>query len=126
MKERFQKLLSQNPKTMPTPLFFITGSPQQLSSSIEKFLDYHHFPSRIVITKKIHGYNIDPLLNQFKYKVSEIETLFKLYPNIEWTMFGDSGEKDEEVYRYLAKKYPKKIKRFYIRDVKNGDIVVKK
>ena len=37
-------------------------------------------------------------------------------------MFGDSGEKDREVYEYLSKKYPLKVQSYYIRDVHSGKI----
>ncbi len=122
MIERFEKILSKNPKDMPTPLFFVTGSPQQLFGSIEQFLSYHHFPKHILITKKIHGDDTDPLLDQFAYKIEQIEALFALYPKMKWVMFGDSGEKDREVYTFLAKKYPSKVKEFYIRDIQSKEV----
>ncbi len=37
-------------------------------------------------------------------------------------MFGDNGEKDAEVYREIKEKYPKKVRMYYIRDVKSGEI----
>ncbi len=123
MVERFQKILAQNSPNIPSTLFFVTGSPKQLFNSIERFLNYHHFPKHTLITKQIHGLEMDPLLNQFKYKVERIEELFRLYPKMQWIMFGDSGEKDKEVYEYLFKKYPLKIKSYYIRDINSGKIV---
>ena len=90
--ERFKKILAQNPKGMPSTLFILTGSPQQLFTPIEQFLDYYHFPKRTLILKKSHGENLDPLTDQFAYKTQKIERLIKLYPNMKWVMFGDSGE----------------------------------
>ncbi len=118
LKERFEKILAQNPKNLPTPLFILSGSPQQLFNPIEGFLNYHNFPKHILILKKAHGKNKDPLSDQYKYKMQKIEKLIQLYPNMKWVMFGDSGEKDKEVYESLTKKYPDKVLRFYIRDVK--------
>jgi len=37
-------------------------------------------------------------------------------------MFGDSGEKDLEVYRFIKSKYPNKIKEYYIRNIQSGKI----
>jgi len=37
-------------------------------------------------------------------------------------MFGDSGEKDLEVYTEIKKRYPSKVINFYIRNVKSGEI----
>jgi len=122
MLERFKKILSQNPKGMPSTLFILSGSPQQLFRPIEQFLEYHHFPKHTLILKKAHGENLDPLTDQFAYKTQKIKRLIKLYPNMKWVMFGDSGEKDNEVYRAIKEKYPKKVLKYYIRDVESGEI----
>ena len=119
MLERFKKLtLNEN-----TPLFFITGSPRQLQPTIHLFLNHHGFPQRTIITKKAHGKNPDSLTDQLGYKLGKIERIIKLYPHVEWYCFGDSGEKDREVYESLAKKYPKSIRAIYIRDVESGKIL---
>ncbi|HHH51283.1 MAG TPA: DUF2183 domain-containing protein [Campylobacterales bacterium] len=122
MAKRLQKLLSENPKEAPSTLFFLSGSPQQLFNPIESFLAYNHFPKHTIILKKVHGDHTDPLTDQLAYKSQKIEQLIRLYPNIQWVMFGDSGEKDKEVYELMKKRYPNKIRKFYIRDVDTGDI----
>ena len=122
MLERFKKILAQNPQGTPSTLFILSGSPQQLFTPIEQFLAYHHFPKHTLILKKAHGENLDPLTDQFAYKSQKIERLIQLYPNMQWVMFGDSGEKDAEVYKAIQKKYPHKVMRYYIRDVNSGKI----
>jgi len=122
MLERFQKILAQNPKDTPSTLFILTGSPQQLFIPIENFLTYHHFPKRTLILKKIHGDHKDPISDQFAYKTQKIEQLIKLYPNIKWIMFGDSGQKDPQIYKAIQEKHPNSIINYYIRDVESGEI----
>ena len=122
MLERFKKILAQNPQGTPSTLFVLSGSPQQLFIPVEEFLDYYHFPKHTLILKKAHGANKDPLTDQFAYKTQKIERLIKLYPNMKWVMFGDSGEKDYQVYKAIKEKYPKKVKSYFIRDVKSGEI----
>ena len=119
MADRFKKILANSPDK---PLFFITGSPRQFHSAIEKFLAYHHFPKHTLITKKVHGKNPSALFAQHDYKREQIEKLIELYPQIEWVLFGDSGEEDRQIYLKLAQKYPGHIRDIYIRDVKNGKI----
>ena len=123
MLERFNKILAQNPKGSPSTLFVLSGSPQQLFIPVKSFLDYYHFPKRVLILKKAHGENKDPLTDQFAYKTQKIERLIKLYPNMKWVMFGDSGEKDLEVYRFIKNKYPHKVQAYYIRNVESGTIL---
>ena len=119
MAKRFKMILQNSPDK---PLFFITGSPKQLTYTIHRFLDYHHFPKRTLITKKVHGKNAYPLFKQHGYKTLQIERIIKLYPNINWVLFGDSGEEDTKIYLDIARKYPAHIKEIYIRDIKNGEI----
>jgi len=120
MSETFNLIISNNPPKTPSTLFFITGSPNQLSSSIKEYLTLHNYPKATLITKKIHGDNPDALFDQFKYKTKKIEKLIKLYPNIKWYFFGDSGEKDREVYTCIARHFPEKVKAILIRNVKTG------
>lgn len=122
MLEKFQNILLQNPKHVPSTLFILSGSPQQLFTPIEAFLSFHHFPKHTLILKKAHGDHKDPIIDRFAYKIQKIERLIKLYPNIQWIMFGDSGEKDTEVYKAIQKKYPKKVISYFIRNVENGVI----
>ena len=118
MPKEFKTILGNNSNA----LFFVTGSPKQLQNNIHKFLDYHHFPKRTLITKKIHGNNSDPLFDQIAYKYAKIQKLILLYPHINWVLFGDSGEKDKEVYSKVKKNFPTKVKAIYIRNVESGKI----
>jgi len=122
MKEHFEEILAQNAKNFPSTLFFLTGSPKQLFDAINQFLDFHHFPSHQLLAKQVHGDASDPLFDQLAYKTKQIENLFAFYPKMQWVLFGDSGEKDREVYEAIAKKYPKRVRAFYIRDVGSGEI----
>jgi len=122
MLERFQKILTQNPKDVPSTLFILSGSPQQLFIAVGNFLAFHHFPKHTLILKKVHGNHKDPLIDQFAYKTQKIEQLIRLYPNMKWIMFGDSGEKDAQVYKAIQEKYPHKVMRYYIRNVESGEI----
>ena len=117
MASFYQNQLLQNSQANLTPLIFVTGSPRQIHKDIQKFLDLHHFPSNIIITKKLHGDNRDPLLDQFAYKTKKIEEIFKLFPQVEFLLVGDDGEKDPEVYQYLQQKYPDQVSEVWIRQV---------
>jgi len=122
MLKRFQKILAQNPKNTPSTLFILSGSPQQLFLAVEDFLTFHHFPKHTLILKKAHGENKDPLTDQFAYKTQKIERLIRLYPQMKWVMFGDSGEKDAQVYKFIKDKYPNRVISYYIRDIESGAI----
>jgi len=113
----YQKQLRQNAQAELAPLIFITGSPRQIQKDIQKFLNLHHFPSNIIITKKLNGDNRDPLLDQFSYKTNKIEEIFRLFPQVKFLLAGDDGEKDPEVYQYLQQKFPNRVSEVWIRQV---------
>ncbi len=119
LSQRYRKILEKSPDK---PLFFITGSPKQFHQVIEKFLNYHHFPKHTLITKKMHGENAHSIFKQQNYKKTYIEELITLYPQVEWILFGDSGEQDKKIYLDIAKRYPKHIKEIYIRNVESKEI----
>jgi len=103
-------------------LFFISGSPHQFSNSINNFLDYHHFPKRAILTKKIHGEKSDSLHASIAYKYAKIVKLIKMYPHVKWILYGDSGEKDEEIYWKVKQDYSEKIEAIYIRNVESEKV----
>ena len=112
-EDKIKSLLRKYPKT---PFIVVSGSPYQLYRPIKNFLNYHKFPKAVVLLKQIHGVNKEPI-DQFKYKVAKIERLFKHFPKTKWYLFGDSGEKDREVYQYLKREYPNRVVEFSIREV---------
>ena len=102
--------------------FVLSASPDQINQSIHNFLDYHNMPTRSVITKKIQGENSYSLLKQNSYKSEKIQKLIAMYPKIRWTLFGDSGEQDRQIYSEIAQSYPGNIETIYIRNVDNGKL----
>ena len=98
------------------PFIIVSGSPYQFYTPIKNFLAYHNFPKAVILLKQIHGKNKEPN-NQFKYKVAKIEKVFKQFPKTKWYLFGDSGEKDKEVYNYFKQRYPQRIIAIYIREL---------
>ncbi|HEY9842488.1 MAG TPA: App1 family protein, partial [Candidatus Obscuribacterales bacterium] len=59
----------------------------------------------------------DNPLQQQDYKQEKLRLLLKTYPNKLFICFGDSGEKDPEIYRQIAKEYPGRIKAIFINNV---------
>ena len=46
-----------------------------------------------------------------------IEPILRAYPNRDFVLVGDSGEKDPEVYGELARRFPRQIMSIHIRSV---------
>ena len=120
--QKIKNTLLKNKLQEDIALFFISGSPHQLNNSINNFLDYHTFQKRAVLTKKIHGAKKDSLHATVSYKYEKIVKLIKMYPHVKWVFFGDSGEKDSEIYQKVLTNYPKRVEKIYIRDVGNSNV----
>lgn len=103
-------------------LYYISGSPMQLNQRIESFLDYNNFPDGSIELKKMGlGKNDDSPTKQIDYKLNKLRALFDEYPNKKFILFGDSGEKDPEIYKQISKEYPSRVIAIYINNVTNDD-----
>jgi len=50
-------------------------------------------------------------------KIAQISSILKNFPKRDFILIGDSGERDPEVYRNIADRFPDQIKEIIIRDV---------
>ena len=102
-------------------LHYLSGSPIHLADAIYGFLDRNAYPRGAVDLKK-WGFakGDDNPLQQQDYKQEKLRLLLKTYPNKLFICFGDSGEKDPEIYRQIAKEYPGRIKAIFINNVTNA------
>jgi phosphatidate phosphatase APP1 len=99
------------------PIIYLSASPHHLAPNIRAFLDKHRFPQGVLLTKQVSGDNKDPLLDQERYKLARIEALLTTLPWVTFTLIGDDGERDPEIYRTIAEKHPQRVAAIYIRRV---------
>jgi len=55
--------------------------------------------------------------DKFNYKVEQIGTLMRTFPQRRFILFGDNGEKDPEVYRRIWNDFPDQVEKILIRYV---------
>lgn len=55
----------------------------------------------------------------YEHKVARITLLMQRFPNRQFILVGDSGEKDPEVYRTIREKFSGQVSDIWIRDVVN-------
>jgi hypothetical protein len=107
-------------RTNHAAFHYVSASPWQLYEPLSEFARSNGFPAGTFHLKpfrwksrKISNLSGDPM----KYKLGVIEPLMKQFSQREFILIGDSGERDPEIYGELARRFPKQIKRIYIRDV---------
>ena len=120
--ELYQALDKRNDGKIDGDVYYVTGSPINLFPRIDNFIKFNNFPEGSIDLKKIGiGHNADGLKDSTKYKLGRIRTLFDTYPDKKFILFGDSGEKDPEIYKQIAKEYPGRVADIYINNVTNAD-----
>src|SRR5690606_983756 len=103
------------------PLFFISGSEYNLYDLLVDFCDHHKICKAPFLLRDL-GMNTEKWFktDTENHKLRYIEEIFDLYPRLDFILIGDSGQKDPEIYRTVAEKYPGRVKAIYIRHV-DGD-----
>jgi phosphatidate phosphatase APP1 len=118
MADAYARLIGSNPQAGAAPLFYLSASPRQLQASIQSFLDYNGFPRGVLITKRVTNDDTsDPLRDQVRYKTEKLVDIFERLPTVRFTLIGDDGEQDPEIYRALQQRYPERVAAIWIRRV---------
>lgn len=121
--ELYQALDRSSDGRIDGDVTYISGSPIQINGRIEDFLDQHHFPAGAFELKKMGFDKSEGESSPFEvynYKLERIRRQFETYPDKKFYLFGDSGQKDPEVYTEIAKEYPGRVLGIYINNV-TGD-----
>jgi len=118
MPEAFRKLALRNAVPSAAPLFFLSASPRQLHMPLQAVLDHHGFPPGVLITKRVTNDSTrEPLLDQMRYKLARCEDILARTPGVTFTLIGDDGEHDPEIFERLTAQHPDRIERVYVRRV---------
>jgi phosphatidate phosphatase APP1 len=114
----YRELAARNADAAAAPVFYLSASPRQLHFSIETFLAYNGFPRGVLITKRVtNDETSEPLLDQRAYKKVRIEEILERVPHAGFTLIGDDGEHDPEIYDEIRSLHPGRIEAIWIRRV---------
>lgn len=93
------------------PLFYVSGSPTILYQRISEAFQFNHFPKFPIILKRLSS---DSMTDQMAYKFPHLLKLVDSFPERKWILFGDSTEKDPEIYARLMRERPGRYEGVYI------------
>lgn len=118
MSSLFGTLVARNPQPSTAPLFYVSASPRQLHMPLQAVLDHNGFPPGVLITKRVtNDATREPLLDQMRYKLARIEDILARTPRVKYTLIGDDGEHDPEIFQVLRERHPSRIDAIWIRHV---------
>ena len=101
------------------PIFYVSHSPWNLYRYLELFLDTNNFPKGPILLRSMASFKNRKSEKPHKY--NEIVNILKTYPELSFILFGDSGEKDADIYIEIAKRYPDQVKAIYLRSVNDSN-----
>jgi len=103
---------------LPTlPVFYLSGSPWALHERISKAFDRLGLPHGATILRR---YTQEPL-NPYDFKHPHLLEIVDANPGYKWILFGDTGEKDPEVYHTLMQERPGTVDTVFIHNVTKAD-----
>jgi phosphatidate phosphatase APP1 len=97
------------------PIFYLSNSPWNLYEYLQKFLDHNNFPKGPILLRDFPTpWDRTPKLKR-PHKAHELINILKHYPNLNFILIGDSGERDADYYIDVARRYPNRILAIYLR-----------
>ncbi|MGB5556149.1 MAG: phosphatase domain-containing protein [Flavobacteriaceae bacterium] len=99
------------------PIYYVSHSPWNLYRYLTFFLETNNFPKGPILLRNFPDPRkpvADPSIPQ---KQKEIINILKTYPELNFILIGDSGERDPDIYIEIAQNYPNRIAAIYLRTV---------
>lgn len=117
----YQALQQGTASDVFNPVFYVSSSPWNLYGLLTDFFALQGVPAGPLMLKdlgisEMHGLGTPHLA----HKLSQINRIMQMYPQLPFIFLGDSGQRDPEIYAHAARDYPGRVLAAYIRDV-SGD-----
>jgi hypothetical protein len=99
---------------------YVSSSPWQLYEPLAELCESSKFPGG---SMHLRYFRVrDEMFKRFRpirrnTKVGIIVGIFKMLPQRKFVLVGDSGEKDTEIYRFLARRFPTQVSAILIRNL---------
>lgn len=113
----YKKLQSGKNLLAVNPIFYVSNSPWNLYDYLSAFLKKHNFPKGPVLLRDFRILFDKTPKPKKPHKQAEILNLLNLYPDLQFILIGDSGEKDADIYTKIALENPDRILAIYLRNI---------
>lgn len=115
----FYRALAEGTAGRPVnPVFYVSSSPWNLFDLFRDYLCLQDIPDGPII---LRDFMLEPggwfKVGHDEHKTGVIEGLLMMYPELEWILIGDSGQRDAVIYRNIVERHPGRILAVYMRDV---------
>ena len=115
--ELYRALAAEGGDTEANPFFYVSSSPWNLDDFIAGFLTRHQFPEGPLLLRDLMG-RAGVGRSHTRHKLSRIEEILELHPDLDFVLVGDSGQHDPEIYAEIVRRHPGRILAAYFREVR--------
>ncbi|MFC5510031.1 App1 family protein [Massilia jejuensis] len=99
------------------PLFYVSSSPWHLFGFLVDFLKLQGIPVGPLLLRELGLRDVFKPTQHGNHKLDKIELILSFYPDMQFVLIGDSGEKDPEIYTEIVRRHPQQVRMIYIRNV---------
>lgn len=117
----YKGILSDTQSFNVGSVHYVTGSPTTLYGRIQSFLKLNNFPQGSLALKSA-GSIVAPIPSDtYNYKLAKIRPIMAAFPNKKFIMFGDTTQKDADVYLKIKQEFPNNVIGIYINNATNAN-----
>jgi phosphatidate phosphatase APP1 len=97
------------------PFFYVSKSPWNLYEPLVELFERQRLPMGPLL---LRDYGRHLLFGRDEgHKLVQIERILATYPQLQFILIGDSGERDPEIYSDVVRSHPDRVRAIYIRSV---------
>lgn len=108
--EFYQQLKGGQDGTRDNMFFYVSSSPWNIYDFLVQFMRNHDFPVGPLLLKD-YGFSETQtgFTDHLGHKYREISRILQTYPDMEFILVGDSGQKDPFIYQKIVEDFPGRI-----------------
>lgn len=100
-----------------TPVFYVSTGPWNVAQTLTRFMTRNLFPLGPMLLTSWGPTEDRWFRSGMAHKVNALARLAEDFPQLEWTLIGDDGQHDPEIYTHFAHHHPGRVRGIAIRQL---------
>lgn len=100
-----------------TPVFYVSTGPWNVAHTLTRFMTRHLFPLGPMLLTSWGPTEDRWFRSGMAHKVNALARLAADFPQLSWTLIGDDGQHDPEIYTHFARHHPGRVNAIAIRQL---------
>lgn len=117
----YERLLAQHREA---PMIYLSTGAWNVAPTLTRFLSRNLYPAGSLLLTD-WGPTADSWFRSGReHKEVNLRRLAQEFPDVQWLLFGDDGQHDEEIYAAFAEEHPDRVRAICIRQLSPGEAVL--